>query len=376
VNSSELTDLDLRLLRVLGALLDTGGVSRAAEALGVTPSAVSHSLAALRTRTGDQLFVRSAGGFSPTPRALAMRPKLQRALVDMGAVLAEEAKFDAATSTQQFSLSASPCLLEQLPAAIASIRRVAPLVRMKLLGISGPLSEGLASGEIDLAYSYGDAQSFLALDRETMRVSAGTDRFVCIMRPDHAALRAETFDLECYLEFSHVAVSMSAKARSVVNANLEALGMERRVILTVTDARAAVLCVANSDLIATVPESLAREAITTGKVVALTPPFDLPVADVYLWWHSRVHDEPSHRWWRGMILKHLCKASQPGIRHYYGCSASVDASRRSTGAFDGELRHPSRLLTRRGTDGGSGDAGERRCAQLQVSSRFSGGATV
>ena len=123
---------------------------------------------------------------------------------------------------------------------------------MKLLGISGPLSERLASGEIDLAFSYGDAESFLALDRDTMRVSAGTDRFVCIMRPDHLALRADTFDLERYLELSHVAVSMSAKARSVVSVNLEALGKERRVIPTVTDARAAVRCVANSDLIATV----------------------------------------------------------------------------------------------------------------------------
>jgi DNA-binding transcriptional LysR family regulator len=316
VNSNQLTDLDLRLLRVMAALLDTGGVKRAAEALGVTPSAVSHSLSALRTRTGDQLFVRCTGGLSPTPRALAMQPRLQRALVDLQMVLAEEAEFDPRTSTQQFSLAATDCVLDHLPAAVASIRRVAPHVRMNLIGISGPLNERLASGEIDLAFSYGDAESYLALDRETMRVSAGVDRFVCLLRTDHPSIGEGTFDLDRYLGLSHVSVAYSDNARSVVNDSLEALGRERRVILTVSDARAAVRCVANSDLVATVPESLAGDAVSTGRLAALTPPFALPTADVYLWWHARVHNDPSHLWWRGMILKHLCQgASKPGLRH-------------------------------------------------------------
>jgi DNA-binding transcriptional LysR family regulator len=307
VNSNQLTDLDLRLLRVMSALLDNGGVTRAAEALGVTPSAVSHSLAALRTRTGDQLFVRSAGGLSPTPRALAMQPRLQRAMIDLRTVLAEEAEFDPRTSAQQFSLAATDCILEHLPAAVASIRRVAPHVRMNLIGISGPLNDRLASGEIDLAFSYGNAESYLALDRETMRVSAGKDRFVCLLRSDHPAIEEGVFDLDRYLELSHVSVAYANRSRSVVNESLEALGRERRVILTVSDARAALRCVANSDLVATVPESLAGHAVSAGQLAVLTPPFELPTADVYLWWHTRVHNEPSHMWWRGMILKHLCQ---------------------------------------------------------------------
>lgn len=316
VNSHQLTDLDLRLLRVMGALLDNGGVKRAAEQLGVTPSAVSHSLSALRTRTGDQLFVRSAGGLSPTPRALAMQPRLQRAMVDLRMALAEEADFDPKTSSQQFSLAATDCILDYLPAAVASIRRAAPHVRMNLIGISGPLNDCLASGEIDLAFTYGNAESFLALDRETMRVSAGKDRFVCLLRPDHPAIEEGAFDLDRYLELSHVSVAYSNRSRSVVNDSLEALGRERRVMLTVSDARAAVRCVASSDLVATVPESLAGDAVSSGQVAVLPPPFELPAADVYLWWHTRVHNEPSHIWWRGMILKHLCQdAPRIGLRH-------------------------------------------------------------
>jgi DNA-binding transcriptional LysR family regulator len=318
LKGNQVTDLDLRLLRVMSALLETGGVGRAAEVLGVTPSAVSHSLSSLRTRLGDQLFVRDARGFSPTPRALAMQPRLQRALVDLQAVLTEEAEFDPRTSTQHFSLAATDCILERLPAAIASIRRVAPHVRINLLGINGPLSERLASGEVDLAFGYGDAESFLALDRETIRVSAGTNRFVCILRPDHFALRDTVFDLDRYLDLSHVFVRLSDRSRSVVNDSLEALGRERRILLAVSDARAAVRCVATSDLVATVPESVAHDGVLSGEVVAIAPPFELPAADAYLWWHMRVHADPSHIWWRNMVLTHLCNPSKSPVSHQRG----------------------------------------------------------
>jgi DNA-binding transcriptional LysR family regulator len=316
MKSNRVSDLDLRLLRVMSALLETGGVGRAAELLGVTPSAVSHSLAALRTRMGDQLFVRDGQRLRPTPRARAMQPKLQRALVDLRTVLNAEAEFDPRTSEQHFSLAASDCIMEQLPEAVASIRHIAPHVRMNLLGIRGPLGERLASGEVDLALGYGFEESFLALERETMRVSAGTSQFVCILRSDHPALRADVFDLASYLALSHVAVRLPDRSRSVVNDSLEAIGKYRRVLLTVSDARSAARSVANSDLVGTVPESVASEAVATGHVVAIVPPFDLPAVDLYLWWHSRVHSDAPHVWWRNMVLEHLPAPLRCHVRHW------------------------------------------------------------
>lgn len=314
MNGNRLTDLDLRLLRVMDALLDTGGVTRAADALGVTPSAVSHSLAALRTRVGDQLFVRNAGGFSPTPRALGMQPRLQRALMDLRNVLSEEAEFNPSTSIQQFSLAATDCILQRLPAAVTSIRRAAPHASMRLLRRRGGLIESLASGELDLVLGYGHEETSLALDRDTMRVSAGSDRFVCILRPGHPVLDDQSLSLERYLKLSHVSVRLSDRTRSVVNHTLESMGMERRIVLTVSDAEAAVHCVATSDLVAIVPESVIHDAVSNDQVIAVAPPFELPMAHVYLWWHSRVHHEASHIWWRGMILKHLSWSS-PGSGH-------------------------------------------------------------
>ena len=53
MNTVQFKNLDLNLFRVLLALLDHRSVSRAAEELALTPSAVSHALGRLRTMPGN-----------------------------------------------------------------------------------------------------------------------------------------------------------------------------------------------------------------------------------------------------------------------------------------------------------------------------------
>jgi DNA-binding transcriptional LysR family regulator len=315
MSNGQLTDLDLRLLRVMNALLEQGSVTRAAAALNVTPSAVSHSLAALRSRLGDQLFVRQAGGLSPTPRALAIQPKLLRALVDLENVLVEDATFDPMTSERQFSLASTDFLLEQLRALVSKTRDVAPHVGMKLSGVNGPLKEQLAAGEIDLVLTYGHLEKFLALDHDTMRVTAAADRFVCIMRPDHPVARDGAFDLDRFAELDHVLLRLPNQGPGLIDRTLESMGKRRRVMLTVTSAAAVVKYVESSDLIATIPYWHVHDAVCAGKIVAMAPPLHLPAADIYLWWHARVHNEPAHIWWRGMALKYMLgSVPQPAQR--------------------------------------------------------------
>ncbi len=62
-------DLDGHLLQLLVAVIDEGSITRAAQRLGVTQSAVSHLLDKLRAIVGDPLFVKSGRGIAPTERA-------------------------------------------------------------------------------------------------------------------------------------------------------------------------------------------------------------------------------------------------------------------------------------------------------------------
>jgi hypothetical protein len=74
-DSNPATNLDLRLLRVSTALLDTGGVGRTAKWWQSRRAQSATPLFALRRSMGDQLFVHDARGVSPTHRALATQPR-------------------------------------------------------------------------------------------------------------------------------------------------------------------------------------------------------------------------------------------------------------------------------------------------------------
>src|SRR5207253_8557407 len=80
--------LDLNLLVALDALLAEKSVTRAAERVGITQSAMSHALARLRSMIGDVLLVRTSTGMVPTARAEAMAPALHDALDAVARALA------------------------------------------------------------------------------------------------------------------------------------------------------------------------------------------------------------------------------------------------------------------------------------------------
>jgi DNA-binding transcriptional LysR family regulator len=76
-----LARFDLNLLVHLHALLDERSVTRAADRLGLTQSALSHSLKRCRRLMSDELLFRVDGGYALTPRARDVAPALHSVLV-------------------------------------------------------------------------------------------------------------------------------------------------------------------------------------------------------------------------------------------------------------------------------------------------------
>ena len=75
-----LRSVDLNLLPVFEAAYEERSLSRAAERLAMTQSAVSHALTRLRALFKDELFVRQARGVLPTPAADRVYGKVHVAL--------------------------------------------------------------------------------------------------------------------------------------------------------------------------------------------------------------------------------------------------------------------------------------------------------
>ena len=117
IDDSGRIELDGRLLQALVAVHEEGSLTRAAQRLGLTQSAVSHAVERLRGITGDALFVRSGRGIVPTARAdvlVAGARRLIAELRDFGQGFKDMApaidQFEAALLNRQVAHNGHPVL--------------------------------------------------------------------------------------------------------------------------------------------------------------------------------------------------------------------------------------------------------------------------
>src|SRR5881398_3131092 len=98
MTDAPLRELDLNLLKVFDALLREQSVTRAATALGMTQSALSHALNRLRSSFGDALFVKGPAGMVPTGKAESLRDSVVNVVTMIRQEILAEASFEPATS--------------------------------------------------------------------------------------------------------------------------------------------------------------------------------------------------------------------------------------------------------------------------------------
>jgi DNA-binding transcriptional LysR family regulator len=155
---TNLSDLDLRLIRVFLAIVDAGGLSAAQGTLNVGQSTLSSQLATLETRLGFALCVRGRGGFRLTPKGERF-VQLARRLMDTLSDFSAEAR----NVDRQLVGSLNIGLIGHAPMsqnvrisqAIARFRQRDEAVRFAIF-VRPPsdLEEQLISGQLQVAVGY------------------------------------------------------------------------------------------------------------------------------------------------------------------------------------------------------------------------------
>jgi DNA-binding transcriptional LysR family regulator len=124
--------MDLRRLRALQAVVDTGSVTAAADQVGYTPSAVSQHIAALERETGAVLFERVGRGIRPTEagRLLAehARGLLSKVAEAEAAIVALQSGHVGTLRVVSFPTAGASLI----PPALATVRRELPHLEVAL----------------------------------------------------------------------------------------------------------------------------------------------------------------------------------------------------------------------------------------------------
>ena len=292
----DLQTFDLNLLRVLAALLETGGVTRAARNLHLSQPAVSAALARLRQALGDQILLRRGSGMELTPFAEALRPKLARLLAEIGETLSAPGPFLPAKSDRVFRIAANDYASMVLVGGIAArLRELAPDATLEVLPLEERFKERLDADDYDLA-----VRDRWALQGAEILETLFTEEYLSIARTDHPRL-GKRLTIAQFVSEHHVLVSPEGRVPGVVDHFLKVAGSARRVMLTLPHFVAAPAIVSATDLIATVAGRVAMQFARTYNLRIFRPPLALPSFDIAMAWRRRSQFDPAGQWLRDQV---------------------------------------------------------------------------
>ena len=287
---------DLNLLVTLDVLLQEGNVTRAAERLRLSPSAMSRALARLRETTGDPLLVRAGRGLVRTPHALELVERVSQLVQDAEALLSPADTVDLGALSRTFTLRTSDGFVESFgPDLISSVLEQAPGVRLRFLQKTNTDAASLRDGTVDLEIGVAGENI-----REIRSEPVFRDRFVGVVRMGHP-LTHTTITPKRYASGGHIRVSRRGLERGLVDQALTLAGLEREIVVVVGGFAAALALARASDLIATVPDRQTRNLRTDLWTFPL--PIPTPEVTVSMLWHPRLDVDPAHRWLRTCVRR-------------------------------------------------------------------------
>lgn len=291
-----LDNFDLNLLIALEVLLEERSVTRAAERLNITQSAMSAALKRLRFAFGDELLVLHGKRMIPTPRAQEIGPSVSSAIHNLRSLLLTGAAFHPPTSQRRFRISASDYIATVLIAPLLEIlEEEAAGIRLDISLPDATTNERLANGEIDLLLT---PEQFLHPNHP--RDLLFTERHVVVGWSGNSIMH-KPMTMEEFLASRHVAVQIS-ESDTFIEAALREKGIIRNIEVRVPSFIQAPWLLPGTQRLALMHERLARQMAPRLSLAISEPPLDLPVMREMMQFHTTHQSDSGLTWLRQKIL--------------------------------------------------------------------------
>jgi len=266
--------LDLNLLVAFDALLETRGVSRAAERLNLSQPAMSAALARLRDYFNDEILVAHGKRMHPTAYAEALLPKVRSFLSGVDALIASSTAFDPATSERTFRVVASDYITAAVLAPL--IRRLAkgaPQVRIEIIAPDTRAASLLDGGQVDMIITPAE---FIENDHPTELLFEERHVVACCAR--NPLLKNGRILPSDFLNAGHVGVNLGAtRTPTFGDRQLELIGVNRRLEVIAAEFTIVPWLLVDTQRLAVMHARLAVAMSDHFPIAHVPLPFDLPV---------------------------------------------------------------------------------------------------
>jgi DNA-binding transcriptional LysR family regulator len=284
---------DLNLLLPLKVLLEESNVTRAGQRLDLSQPAMSAALARLRRRFDDELLVRAGREYELTPFARDLLPEVQRAVRLVSTALDLEEGFEPSTSQRTFRLAMSDYAIAVVhDPLVRLVEAEAPGVRLTI----GNMAPDLTVSDRVLV----DVDALIAplgFGFPGLVRPLWTDRMVLLVDRDNPRLVDGRLTLDDLARLPHALCDFGTGTPTPEDRVFGQLKLERRVALKVYGFLPLPFVVEGTDMVAVVPEKLARMSVGAGSsLVQVEPPFgELLLSEGY-WFSADRLSDPAHRW--------------------------------------------------------------------------------
>ncbi|WP_263249301.1 LysR family transcriptional regulator [Saccharopolyspora rosea] len=248
--------IDPRRLQVLRALADHGTVRATAEALYLTPSAVSQQLTALESEVGQSLLARqgrrvrlTAAGELLVEHAKAVLAELERAEASLAAcATGAVGKVEVASFASAITQVVAP--------SIVALRRRAPRVRVVVRDAEAHNSlMMLLAGETDIAISMEYSSTLPTDESRLSRFPLYSEPFDVVLPPAHPFAERAAVAVADLRDEEWIAPLPGNPCRAVAQVFCENAGFVPRITHTSDDFHAVVALVAAGTGVALVPRT-------------------------------------------------------------------------------------------------------------------------
>ena len=288
--------LDGNSLLTFIMVLEEMSVTKAAERLGVTQSAVSHTLDKLRAALGDPLFVRSGRSIAATEQALALLEPAHEALNKLKE-LTDHRHFDPNVEEMEFKVAANDFTRSIIfPALTTMMHEQSIDIRFSFLPARIPDFSMLRRGLCDLLI--------------TPYPPEGTDIF---------QVRIFSDDLKCFFDGTKRNAPATKKELIIAN-HLDVIFEDQTSVMrtvfsdleftkipkpriSVPNFDAVSEFILGTDLITIQLGRMAKANLKDLDCSAL--PFKTKKQHIYLAWHRRDKNDPAHIWLRKLIRAYV-----------------------------------------------------------------------
>jgi DNA-binding transcriptional LysR family regulator len=298
MNPRDIRSLDIGMLRAFEALMRERSVSRAAARLFLSQPAVSAALNRLRETFDDPLFTRTPHGVTPTPRAQALAPQVEKVLADIGRLFEPDQPFDPAQSSRIFRIAGSDHASRLLLAPLTRLLTDAGSSVRLLWEAPGstPVTERLQQGELDVAV--------LARIRRPQDVQTQvlySDHYVYVLRKGHPGA-GEPVTLDSFCATPQIFLGYGTSTLDdLIDDTLARAGRQRLAQVAVSSFGQILHQLRHSDHAAVLGRRVATQYADELHIQPL--PFELPGYDSLLCWAERFEADAGIRWLRERIAQ-------------------------------------------------------------------------